>query len=175
MSYIGLAADVKHIDFIIDSGANYHYVAGDPTALGLKPELSSIKVATADGRSFSSLSCKDLNVVSNKDKVLKLNCLHVSEFPESLLSVSQLTKAGYTCVFEKDLCKVLKDGNVVATAHLSSRGLWHCPVTIQCPTPLTKPVGVARFAYGVVQNSIKSKFYINYGYSYVTKGQRDVK
>ena len=33
VSYIGLEADVKHIDFIIDSGANYHYVAGDPTAL----------------------------------------------------------------------------------------------------------------------------------------------
>ena len=120
MSACGMRRESQNHQWIIDSGASSHMVnTMEPGIV----EKTLDGICTADGRQIKVAGKGDiavnLNVNGKLQKCTLKNVLYVPELSCNLLSVVAIMEGGKKVVFDNFGCKIISDGELVATGSIS--------------------------------------------------------
>ena len=113
---------------LYDSGASRHmspYWEWFVTYHSIPP----CAITTADKRIFYAIETGDLQIEvlnsSSTTAVLLKDAFHAPDMGVTIVSISQIAKAGYTVSFEGDSCKIKnRSGTIIGTIPATSNGLY---------------------------------------------------
>ena len=110
----------KHINakkaWILDSGATNHMCCDKAMFKVLEPYKSVVQVG--DGRKLQvkgigTVEC-EIIIKNNKKKLTISETLYLPDLSTNLISIGVLSEKGFNINFEKDLCKITKENEVIA-------------------------------------------------------------
>ena len=109
--------------WFVDSGATSHmsssrefFTTFDPSIKGFVQLADNSKKSEVQGMGSSIIKCA---VDGQVNEVKVQNVLYLPTFGSNLLSVKKLTKdGGFELSFKNDICKIIKEGKVLAYARL---------------------------------------------------------
>ena len=89
-------------------------------------KIKSIPITAADKQMFKATGKGDMQIyLPNRNSVLLKSVLYASSMGITLVSISQITNAGLTVVFSRDICKIYdKNGKVIGEIE-GKGGLYH--------------------------------------------------
>ncbi len=105
-------------DFIFDSGSTDHHIASSEKFCRLGRQTGTVTVA--NGNECQVLGTGDAQVSTPKGVIRLEGAKFTPDFGVNLISVRQLTKLGYSVIFDEDMARVCLNGSVVMTAEVLS-------------------------------------------------------
>jgi hypothetical protein len=106
----------------MDSGASRHYFLDRTKFTDYK--VVERKITTADNRTLTTTGVGDLHIDlpngSGKTKTILKGAVHAPDMVFTLISISQLDKAGLSVLFNKCMCTI-KDTSTKTIATISNR------------------------------------------------------
>ena len=118
--------------WVIDSGATNHMCRQKDWFINLKDDGKNDIIHIGDGKVLTSTGKGDIPITLSNGKSAKItSVLYVPNLSTNLLSIKRLTTAGYNISFINGICNISFENDIVATANLSTDGLYHlnCSMT----------------------------------------------
>lgn len=121
---LGLKADVKRSDWILDSGATSHLLC-DNELFESYTTSDQPEVLVANGQRHRALQTGIVVINNHRNEEIELReVLYTPDIKMNLFSVKRATDAGYKVVFEKAMASVIgPDGEIKIKAQMVN-GLW---------------------------------------------------
>lgn len=112
----GAHSDQNNRDWIMDSGADKHYVGHESLLVKNKRQIDE-PVEVADGRSVRSLKCGTAVIKTQSDNIEIKSAMLLPGLKSNLLSVSRATKNNNLVIFgESEAAVIDRNGNTIVTA-----------------------------------------------------------
>lgn len=116
----------KEINWVLDSGSSHHICCQKEKFTSIKPLEKQIHMKLPNGdvvtaKEHGQCVIKSYDETKKSVKIIASDVLFIPQLKVNILSISKLTKKGYSIIFEKDdICKIELNKKLVATAKLKN-------------------------------------------------------